>query len=261
MPSFKDRMLKYKEKDSVVVEPVREKEAVIIAEPIKEEKFYNTNNREMYAKVNRTNNSMSVYRSTDLLYVDPSDFGKRLLAPFNGNAVVIKDAQSDIEPLDLQAISDRDGSIGERLLSVAQSTGTYVLPLKELGIPEFIDKIQDFEIINLNGKKFASYRGVNVDTSFVDKLIEKVSRVVATGRIYGAIVDTTRNGYVNIELDDEESRINRTVILNGEEIEVNALCNYESNYFNARLRNYYPNVIMGNTGNDDCMRVVVGISL
>lgn len=189
-------------------------------------------------------------------YAAPDKVGLSVIGVNDPTKVrLIKPAPLDVQPLVLDNIRDTTGKISNRLFNIMKDTGCSVLPLRECNIFDSITSITDFEIIQVKGKKFASYCGLDYPTTFLDGLIKRITEKILIAQPYGVELDSDLNNYI---IDPSEAILSRKIQINGSTVEVPSLCISQLNYIYAYFRNYNCNVI---DVTDDFPRLVVGIDL
>lgn len=189
-------------------------------------------------------------------YAAPDKVGLSVIGVNDPTKVrLIKPAPLDVQPLVLNNIRDTTGAISNRLFNIMKDTGCAVLPLRECNVFDSITSIPDFEIIQVRGKKYASYCGLDYPTTFLDGLIKKITDKILIAQPYGVELDSDLNNYT---IDPSEAVLSRKVQINGSTVEVPSLCISQLNYIYAYFRNYNCNVI---DVTDDFPRLVVGIDL
>lgn len=173
----------------------------------------------------------------------------------NPNVSLVKPAlREDIVPLVLNNISDSTGDIFNRLYEIMVLTGVTVLPLKECGVFESITFIPSFELINVDGKMFASYTGDNYPTKYLDSLIDDIKNRLTNAQSFGVTYDSKTMSYVM----SEECVLKRKVILNNKEVWVPSLCKSELSHIATYFANYNVNVIGVNGSYNN---LIVGLPL
>lgn len=168
---------------------------------------------------------------------------------------LLKPAPLDVQPLVLNNIRDTTGAISNRLVKIMKDTGCTVLPLRECNIFDSITSIPDFDIIQVRGKRYASYTGLDYPTTYLETLIKRITDKILIAQPYGVELDVDLNNYT---IDPTEAVLSRKVQINGSTVEVPSLCISQLNYIYAYFRNYNCNVI---DVTDDFPRLVVGIDL
>lgn len=217
-------------------------------------------NEEYYANKmqhTQTEQKMSVVKvNSPVVYSAPDKVGLRVLGVSDPSKVrLLKPAVLDVEPLVLTNIRDTTGNISARLIDIMNKTGCSVLPLRECNVFDSITDIPDFAIIEVKGKKFASYTGSNFPTTFMSSLERKITDKILIAQPFGVTLDVDTNKYM---INPSEAILSRKVQFNGVEVEVPSLCVSQLNYIYAYFRLYNCNVV---DVENDFPRLIVGIDL
>lgn len=201
--------------------------------------------------------SMEISRMSEFSYSNPDKYGLQILDVRSSDKVkLLKPRALGVEPLVISNIVDRDGKVAEKLYKYMDRYGITVLPLRECGVFEGITSIEGFKIVEIKGKKFASYCGDAYPSNYVDNLIRVIADRISSAQPYGIVEDEeTMGGY---RWNKEESRLSRFVTINGKEVEIPSLCNSEIEYICAVLANYNCNIV---EVTDDFAHIIVGIDL
>lgn len=217
-------------------------------------------NEEYYASKmqhTQTEQKMSVVKvNSPVMYSAPDKVGLSVLGVSDPSKVrLLKPAVLDVEPLVLTNIRDTTGNISARLIDIMNKTGCSVLPLRECNVFDSITDIPDFTIIEVKGKKFASYTGGSFPTTFMNSLERKITDKILIAQPFGVTLDMDTNKYV---INPSEAILSRKVQFNGVEVEVPSLCVSQLNYIYAYFRLYNCNVV---DVENDFPRLIVGIDL
>lgn len=225
----------------------------VYAEQVMSSDEYHSNGRQ-HTSMEQKMNVIKV--NTPISYSAPDKVGLSVLGVSDPSKVrLLKPAVLDVEPLILTNIRDTTGSISARLIDIMHKTGCTVLPLRECNVFDSITDISEFAVIEVKGKKFASYTGSNYPTSYMDTLERKITDKLIIAQPYGVTLDTDSNKYI---INPSEAVLSRKVQFNGVEVEVPSLCVSQLNYIYAYFRVYKCNVV---DVENDFPRLVVGIDL
>lgn len=194
---------------------------------------------------------------SDFNYSNPDTFGLQVLGVSSSDKVrIIKPKALEIKPIEISNIVDSTGKVSAKLMQYMDKTSATVLPLRECGVFENIVDIKGFRIIEVKGKKFASYCGSGYPTVYLEKLISRIVYRISSAMPFGADEDIdTMGGHV---WNREESKLSRIVTINGREVEVPSLCNSEIEYICARLKPYNCNIL---DVVNDFSHIIVGVDL
>lgn len=168
---------------------------------------------------------------------------------------LLKPAPLDVEPLVLNNIRDTTGTISNRLVSIMHDTGSAVLPLRECNVFDNITSIPDFDILEIKGRRFASYTGIDYPATYLDQFLKRVIDKILVAQPFGVCLDNDLNTYY---IDNEEATLKRTITIGSAKVEVPSLCVSQLNYIYAYLRFYDCNII---DVENDYPKLVVGIDL
>lgn len=201
--------------------------------------------------------SLEVHNISDFHYGNPDSFGLQVLGLNSSEKVkLIKPKTLQVSPIEITNISDTTGRVSAKLMYIMDKTSATVLPLRECGVFEGITYIEGFKIVDIKGKKYASYCGSDYPTFYLNKLLEKIVDRITSAMPYGIEEDLEgMGGYV---WKKDESRLSRVVTINGREIEIPSLCNSEIEFICARLSSYNCNII--DVAND-FPHIIVGVDL
>lgn len=201
--------------------------------------------------------SLEIPGISEFGYSNPDKYGLQVLGLNSSEKVrLLKPKSLEIKPMIINNIVDAEGRVADKLLKYMDKFATTVLPLRECGVFENITSIEGFKIIEIKGKKYASYCGSNYPTIHRQNLVNEIVNRISCAQPYGAIEDLDRmGGYI---WNREESRLSRFVTIHGKEVEVPALCNSEIEYICALFANYHCNII---EVNGDFPHIIVGIDL
>lgn len=190
-------------------------------------------------------------------YGNPDAFGLQVLGLSSSEKVkLVKPKALEVKPIEISNIADTTGKVAAKLLHYMDRTSATVLPLRECGVFENITSIKGFKIIEIRGKKYASYCGSDYPTVYLAKLIDKIVDRITSAMPYGIEEDLEgMGGYI---WKKDESRLSRIVNINGREVEVPALCNSEIEYICARFAPYNCNII---EVANDFPHIIVGVDL
>lgn len=201
--------------------------------------------------------SLEVHNISDFHYGNPDSFGLQVLGLNSSEKVkLIKPKALQVSPIEITNISDTTGRVSAKLMYIMDKTSATVLPLRECGVFEGITYVEGFKIVDIKGKKYASYCGSDYPTFYLNKLVEKIVDRITSAMPYGIEEDLEgMGGYI---WKKEESRLSRVVTINGREIEIPSLCNSEIEFICARLSSYNCNII--DVAND-FPHIIVGVDL
>ena len=206
---------------------------------------------------NAVEHKMNVIKvNSPVTYSAPDKVGLSVLGVSDPSKVrLLKPAVLDVEPLVLTNIRDTTGSISARLIDIMNKTGCSVLPLRECNVFDSITDIPEFAIIEVRGKKFASYTGANFPTTFMNSLERKITDKILIAQPFGVTLDADTNKYF---INPNEAILSRKIQFNGVDVEVPSLCVSQLNYLYAYFRLYNCNVV---DVENDFPRLIVGIDL
>lgn len=227
-------------------------EVIISPEDVRPNHGYNQYNEPLYNVEVRNRYPQTNYKEI----VIPDKQGRDLIGCAPTDKVeIISYAASDIKPIVLSNIVDRTGAISKRLKLFMNRYGVTVIPLREAGVFENISKVEDFEIKSFEGKTYASYTGRDYNFNFINKLSESIVDKLSSATCFG--------WNLNLETFEEtfnikESRIIRTLTINGIDIEVPGLCESELEFLSGRFSMYNFTIF---TVNDSFRYISVGKDL
>ena len=239
-------------------EPQRvERERRYVEESRVDSRFQHMDHNGVMDRRMTTVTSLEVPTVSEFNYSNPDNYGLQVLGLSSSEKVkLIKPRALEVKPIEISNIVDSTGKVAAKLLNYMDKTTATVLPLRECGVFENIVDIKGFKIIEVRGKKFASYCGVEYPTVYLEKLINKIVNRISSAMPFG--VDEDLDGIGGYVWNKEESRLSRIVTINGREVEVPALCNSEIEYICARLRPYNCNII---DVVNDFSHIIVGVDL
>lgn len=201
--------------------------------------------------------SMEVHNVSEFNYGNPDRFGLQVLGVNSSDRIrLLKPRGLEVKPIEISNITDTTGKVSAKLLHYMDRTSATVLPLRECGVFENITHIDGFKIIEIKGKKYASYCGSNYPTVNFNKLIDKIVDRISSAMPYG--IEEDLEGMGGYSWNREESRLSRMVNINGREVEVPALCNSEIEVICAKFKPYNCNVI---EVANDFPHIIVGVDL
>ena len=226
-------------------------------EPRVESRFQHIEDGRVYDRKLSPVTAVEVPGISEFHYGNPDSFGLQVLGLSSAEKVkLVKPKALEVKPIEISNIADTTGKVAAKLLHYMDRTSATVLPLRECGVFENITSIKGFKIIEIKGKKYASYCGSDYPTVHLAKLIDKIVDRITSAMPYGIEEDLEgMGGYI---WNKEESRLSRIVNINGREVEIPALCNSEIEYICARFRPYNCNII--DVAND-FPHIIVGVDL
>lgn len=226
-------------------------------EPRVDSRFQHIEDGGVYDRKYSTVTSLEVPNISEFHYGNPDSFGLQVLGLSSAEKVkLIKPKALEVKPIEISNIADTTGKVAAKLLHYMDRTSATVLPLRECGVFENITSIKGFKIIEIRGKKYASYCGSDYPTVYLAKLIDKIVDRITSAMPYGIEEDLEgMGGYI---WKKEESRLSRIVNINGREVEVPALCNSEIEFICAKFAPYNCNII---EVTNDFSHIIVGVDL